>query len=381
MKKRLICGVLGLVLASSMFMACNKTGNSGSEIKIGMITPVTGAVSTYGVSAKEGAELAVKEINDKGGINGKKVKLVVEDDEADQTKSVNAFNTLYDNEKVTAVLGPITSGATLAVVPNATQNKIPLLTPTATAPNVTSVGGEYTFRVCFLDSYQGVTMADFAVDDLKKKKAAVLYNVGSDYSKGVADAFKAEYEKKGGKVAQFLTYNDNDKDFNAQLTKIKGDKPDVILLPDYYNVTGLIAKQARDLGIDSTFLGVDGWESTELTKIGGDAVNGSYYVNHYFAGDKDSAVKTFVDDYKKTYSKDPDAFAALGYDGLNMLVNAIKKADSDDGEKIKDALKTIKLDGVTGKISFNNERNAVKGSSIIKVENGKTVLAKKVEAK
>ena len=258
MKKRLICGVLGLVLASSMFMACNKTGNSGSEIKIGMITPVTGAVSTYGVSAKEGAELAVKEINDKGGINGKKVKLVVEDDEADQTKSVNAFNTLYDNEKVTAVLGPITSGATLAVVPNATQNKIPLLTPTATAPNVTSVGGEYTFRVCFLDSYQGVTMADFAVDDLKKKKAAVLYNVGSDYSKGVADAFKAEYEKKGGKVAQFLTYNDNDKDFNAQLTKIKGDKPDVILLPDYYNVTGLIAKQARDLGIDSTFLGVDG---------------------------------------------------------------------------------------------------------------------------
>lgn len=381
MKKKIISICACLALTSMMFTSCNKLGSSSDEIKVGVITPVTGAISTYGISVKEGAELAVKEINDKGGINGKKIKLVIEDDEGDQTKSVNAFNTLYDNEKVTAILGPVTSAPTLAVVPNATQNKIPVLTPTATEPNVTSVGGEYTFRSCYLDSYQGITIADFAAEDLNKKKAAVLYNVGSDYSKGIAEAFKKEYEKKGGKVVQFLTYNDGDKDFNAQLTKIKGDNPDVILLPDYYNVAGLIAKQSRDLGINSTLLGVDGWESTELTKIGGDAVNGSYYVNHYFSGDPSDVVKNFVDKYKKEYSKSPDSLAALAYDGMNMLAEAIKKADSDDGEKIKDQLKNIELDGVTGKIKFDKNRNAVKGSVIIKVDNGKTELAKKVDAK
>lgn len=382
MKKKLLVGVLCAAMLSSMVAGCaGNGGESSNEIKVGMITPLTGALATYGVSVKEGADLAVKEINADGGINGKKIKLIEQDDEADQTKSVNAFNTLYDNDKVTAILGPVTSGPTLAVVPNATQNEIPLLTPTATAPNVTTVGGEYTFRTCFLDSYQGVAIAQYAANDLGKKTAGVLYNVGSDYSKGIADAFKAEFEKSGGKVVSFLTYNDNDKDFSAQLTKVKGENPDVFLLPDYYNVAGLIAKQARDLGIKSIFLGVDGWESTELTKIGGDAVNDSYYVNHYFAGDQADVVKNFVDGYKKEYNKSPDAFAALAYDGMKMLAEAIKNADSTDGVKIKDELKKVKLEGVTGNISFNDERNAVKGAAIIKVENGKTVLAKKMDAK
>lgn len=379
MKKRILFGAVSLAMACALFAGCSKgAGEANSnEIKIGMITPLTGPVATFGVSAKEGAQLAVKEINDKGGINGKKIKLVVEDDEADQTKSVNAYNTLVDNEKVVAMLGPVTSGATLAVVPNATQNKMPLLTPTATEPNVTKVGGEYTFRACYLDSYQGETLAKYA-KEINKKNAAVLYNVGSDYSKGIAESFKKQFESDGGKVTEFLTYNDKDKDFNAQLTKIKNANPDTILLPDYYNVSALIAKNARDLGINATLLGVDGWESEDLIKLGGDAVNNSYYINHFFSEDQDAKVKTFVDSYKKEYNKTPDALAALGYDGAKIMIKAIEKANSTDGEKIKEALKSTDLDGVTGKITFNADRNAVKGSVIIKVDAGKKTLAKKI---
>lgn len=379
MKKRTIFGAIALTMVCTFLMGCSKSVEqaNSSELKVGMITPLTGPVATFGVSAKEGALLAVKEVNDKGGINGKKIKLVVEDDEADQTKSVNAYNTLVDNEKVIAILGPVTSGATLAVVPNATQNKMPLLTPTATEPNVTKVGGEYVFRSCFLDSYQGETLAKFTTE-LNKKKAAVLYNVGSDYSKGIAEAFKKQYEKDGGKVTDFLTYNDKDKDFNAQLTKLKGSNPDAILLPDYYNVSALIAKQARDLGINATLLGVDGWESEDLIKLGGDSVNNSYYINHYFSEDQDAKVKNFVEGYKKEYNKTPDSLAALGYDGASIMIKALEKANSTDGDKIKEALKTIELDGVTGKITFNAERTAVKGSVIIKVDGGKKTLAKKI---
>lgn len=380
MKKKIICLAVALSMFGALAVGCGK-GESSDEIKIGMISPLTGPVSTYGVSAKEGAELAVEEINNEGGINGKKIKLIVEDDEADQTKSVNAFNTLYDNEKVCAILGPVTTGSTLAVVPNATQNKIPTLTPTATEPTITKIGGEYTFRSCYLDSFQGTTMADYAAEDLKAKTASVLYNVGSDYSKGIAESFKKQFESKGGTVKEMMTYNDNDKDFNAQLTKIKGDNPDVLLLPDYYNVTGLIAKQARDIGIKSTFLGVDGWDSSELTKIGGDAVNDSYYINHYFSGDNSEAVTKFIDSYKKKYSKTGDALAALGYDGLKALAEAIKNAGSTDGDKIREKLQSVDFDGVTGHISFDKDRNAVKGATIIKVVDGKTTLAKKIDPK
>lgn len=386
MKKKLVSGILASAMAMTLLVGCSgnsagssSNGNSaGDVIKIGAIGPLSGAASTYGVSVKEGAQLLEKEVNAAGGINGKKIQFVFEDDQADPNSAMQAFNKLVDDEKVCAILGPVTSGATLAVAPNATAKQIPMITPTATEPTITNVGGDYMFRGCFVDSFQGDVLGKYASETLKSKTAAVLYNAGSDYSKGIADSFKAKFEGAGGKVGEFLTYNDKDTDFKAQLTKIKTLNPDVIVLPDYYNVVGLIAKQAREMGITSQFLGGDGWESEELTKIGGDAVNGALYINHYYSGDQDPAVKTFVDSYKKEYNKEPDAFAALSYDTSKILVKAIEKAGKTDGAAIKDALAGMEMNSVTGNIKFGSDRSAIKSAAIIKVDGTNKVLAGKV---
>lgn len=377
MKKKFLVSAMALTLVAGLLSGC---GNKKEDdiIKIGAIGPLTGPAATYGQSVKEGASLVEKEVNDKGGINGKKVKFVFEDDQADQNASLNAFNKLVDDEKVSAIFGPVTSGATLAVAPKATQAGIPLITPTATEPSITKTGGDFVFRGCYVDSYQGVALGQYAAKDLNKKTAAVLYNVGSDYSKGIAEAFKAEYEKNGGTVVEYLTYNKDDKDFNAQLTKIKNSNPDVLLLPDYYNVVGLIAKQARDTGINATLLGGDGWESTELYKIGGEAVKGALYINHYFQGDESKVVKDFVESYKKEYNKEPDAFAALAYDSAKILVKAFEDAKSTDSTAVKEALAKTSLESVTGKISFGEDRTAIKGAVIVKVEGDHTSLVTKI---
>jgi branched-chain amino acid transport system substrate-binding protein len=376
MKKTLLSGVLASVMTMTVLVSCGNTNEN--EIKIGAIGPLSGSASTYGVSVKEGAELLEKEVNDAGGINGKKIKFVFEDDQADPNSAMQAFNKLVDDEKVSAILGPVTSGSSLAVAPNATSRQIPMITPTGTEPTITKVGGDYMFRGCFVDSFQGDVLAKYSTEKLNSKTAAVLYNAGSDYSKGIADTFKTKFEATGGTVGEFLTYNDKDTDFKAQLTKIKSLKPDIIVLPDYYNVVGLIAKQARGMGIQSQFLGGDGWESEELTKIGQDAVNGALYINHYYSGDESSAVKSFVDSYKKEYNKEPDSFAALGYDSAKLLVKAIEKAGKTDGSAIRDSLASMELDSVTGNIKFSAERSAIKNAVIIKVDGGKKVLADKV---
>ncbi|WP_297428539.1 ABC transporter substrate-binding protein [Clostridium sp.] len=385
MKKNLVSGILASVMTMTLLVGCGSSAgngsngnNSGDVIKIGAIGPLSGAASTYGVSVKEGAELLEKEVNAAGGINGKKVQFIFEDDQADPNSAMQAFNKLVDDEKVSAILGPVTSGSTLAVAPNATAKQIPMITPTATEPTITNVGGDYMFRGCFVDSFQGDVLAKYASETLKMKTAAVLYNSGSDYSKGIADSFKSKYEAAGGQVGEFLTYNDKDTDFKAQLTKIKSLNPDILVLPDYYNVVGLIAKQAREMGITSQFLGGDGWESEDLTKIGGDAVNGALYINHYYSGDSDENVKKFVESYKKEYNKEPDSFAALGYDTSKILVKAIEKAGKTDGSAIKDALAGMEMDSVTGHIKFGSDRSAVKGAVIIKIDGGKKVLANKI---
>ena len=382
MKKTLLSGVLASVMAITLLAGCGASSGSssatGDTIKIGAIGPLSGAASTYGISVKEGTQLLEKEVNNAGGINGKKIKFIFEDDQADPNSSMQAFNKLVDSEKVSAILGPVTSGATLAVAPNSTAKQIPMITTTATEPTITKVGGDYMFRGCFVDSFQGDVLGKYASENLKSKTAAVLYNSGSDYSKGIADSFKAKFEGAGGKVGEFLTYNDKDTDFKAQLTKIKSLNPDVIVLPDYYNVVGLIAKQARGMDIQSQLLGGDGWESEELTKIGQDAVNGALYINHYYSADTDPAVKSFVDSYKKEYNKEPDAFAALSYDTSKILVKAIEKAGNTDGPAIKDALAGMEITSVTGNIKFNDERSAIKSAAIIKVDGDKKVLAGKV---
>lgn len=387
MKKNLVSGILASVMAMTLLVGCSgnsagngSSGNTGDVIKIGGIGPLSGAASTYGISVKEGAQLLEKEVNAAGGVNGKKVQFVFEDDQADPNSAMQAFNKLVDDEKVCSILGPVTSGATLAVAPNATSKQIPMITPTATEPTITKVGGEYVFRGCFVDSFQGETLAKYATEKLGKKTAAVLYNSGSDYSKGIADSFKSKFESAGGTVGEFLTYNDKDTDFKAQLTKIKSLNPDVIVLPDYYNVVGLIAKQAREMGITSQLLGGDGWESEDLTKIGGDAVNGALYINHYYSEDSDENVKKFVESYKKEYNKEPDSFAALSYDTSKILVKSIEKAGKTDSAAIKDALNGMEMDSVTGHIKFGSDRSAVKGAVIIKIDGNKKVLADKINS-
>jgi len=377
MKKKLLACVIAGTMAITALVGCSKTDN-GDTIKIGGIGPLTGAASTYGQSAKEGADLYIEEINKAGGIDGKQVELIFEDDQADPNPAIQAFNKLVDNDKVVAILGPVTSGATSAVVPNATTKQIPLITPTATAPNITKDGGEFVFRGCFIDSFQGEILAKYADENLGKKTAAVLYNAGSDYSKGIAESFKKDFEAKGGEVLEYLSYNDKETDFNAQLTKIKSKNPDVLVLPDYYTVVGLIASQARDKGITAQFLGGDGWESEELATIGKDAVDGALYINHYYSGDQDENVKNFVDGYKAKYNKEPDAFAALSYDTTKVLLKGIEDAGSTDGVAIKDALSKVEINSVTGNIKFNNDRSAVKTASIIKVNGDKKELVDKV---
>lgn len=373
MKKRLLISFITSIISVTLLAGCGQTSgntsNNEDTIKIGSIGPLSGSASTYGLSVKEGAQLLEKEINSSGGVNGKQIKFIFEDDQAATDPAMQAFNKLVHDEKVCAILGPVTSGSTLAVAPNATSNKIPLITPTSTEPTITTVGGDYVFRGCFVDSFQGEGLAKYASDTLNKKTAAILYNASSDYSKGIADSFKKTFEENGGKVDEFLTYSsDKDTDFNAQLTKIKSSNPDILLLPDYYNVVGLIAKQARGMGIESQLLGGDGWESEDLAKIGGEAVSGAIYMNHYYSGDSNEQVKSFVENYKKEYNKEPDCFAALGYDSSKILVEAIKSAGSTDPEEIRSALLNIQLDSVTGNIKFNDERSAVKSAALIKID-------------
>ncbi|MGG7188523.1 ABC transporter substrate-binding protein [Clostridium paraputrificum] len=382
MKKKLLCGVLASAMAFSVLAGCGGNSEGGADsdvIKIGGIGPLSGPNSTYGISVKEGADLLAEEINAAGGINGKKVEFIFEDDQSDNTVAASAFNKLVDKDGVCAILGGVTSGTTLAIAPNSTNKKIPMITPTGTEPTITNVGGDFMFRGCFVDSFQGEILAKYTKENLGKTTAAVLYNSSSDYSKGIANAYKETLEKNGGQVVEFLSYgSDKETDFKAQLTKIKSANPDVIILPDYYNVVGLIAKQARDMGITSQFLGGDGWESEELTKIGGTAVDGAIYINHYYAEDTDENVKNFVDSYTKKYNKTPDCFAALSYDTAKILVKAIEKANSTDGTAIRDALAGMEINSVTGNIKFNEERSAVKSAAIIKINGDKKELDDKV---
>ncbi len=379
----LICFVMIMVIFTGC--ASNASGaNAGQAsteanvIKIGAVFPMTGDVATFGESSKNAVSIAVKEVNAKGGILGKKVEVIYEDDQNTPANAANAIQKLISNDKVVAVIGSVSSKTSIAMGPIATQNKIPMITSTSTNPKVTTDGGEYVFRACFIDPFQGTVLAKFSADTLKAKTAAVLYDVGNDYSKGLGDYFKAGFEELGGQVVAVESYNAGDQDFNAQLTKIKPLNPEVILLADYYNTVGLIAKQARALGITATFVGGDGWDSADLYKVGGDAIDGGYFSNHYSPDDTAPSVVEFRKKYEEKYGKTPDALAALGYDAAKILFTAIEKAGSTDGEKIKDAMKATDLEVVSGKITFDQDRNPVKSAVMIKVVKDKYEFVTKV---
>jgi branched-chain amino acid transport system substrate-binding protein len=344
------------------------SGSTGDTIKVGVYGDLTGQTSSFGQSTKNGIELAVEEINAAGGINGKKIELVVEDDQGRPEQAKTVVSKLINQDKVQAVLGEVASTNSLAAAPVAQEAKIPMITPSSTNPKVTETG-DYVSRVCFIDPFQGSVMAKFAANTLKAKTAAILGDVNSDYSKGLTQFFEEEFTKLGGKVIAKEAYTQTDPDFKGQLTKIRDLNPDVIYVPGYYGQVGIIAKQARELDMNMPLLGGDGWDSPELWKLGGAALKNAYISNHYSAENPAPEIQSFVKAFKAKYGVEPDSLAALAYDAAKVLADAIKRAGGTDSAKLKDAINSTKdFAGVTGKITLDAKRNAVKPAVVLELD-------------
>ncbi len=371
--KKLALALVFLLAGVSLVFSGGAGEKGPKEVKIGIIAPITGEAATFGISTVNGAKLYFDKINEEGGINGMKIKYIVEDDKGDPTEGANAYSKLIDQDKVSAICGTVMSKVSLAGAPIAQAKGVPMVSPTSTNPAVTLVGN-YIFRACFIDPFQGYVAAKFATSNLKAKTAAALYDSGNDYNKGLAEVFRKEFEKMGGKIVAFESYASGTTDFNAQLVKIKNANPDVLFLPNYYNDVGLIAKQAREMGIKATFLGGDGWDSPDLFKIGGDAVEGGYFVNHFTPQSTLPAAQKFVKEYKAKYGQNPDALAALAYEAAMIIVDAIKRANSTDPKAIRDALEKTNLNTITGTIKFDKNRNPIKGAVILEVKGGKSIF-------
>ncbi|MCE5256658.1 MAG: ABC transporter substrate-binding protein [Spirochaetaceae bacterium] len=343
------------------------------DIKIGGIGPVTGEAATFGVSTKNGMTLAVEEWNAKGGVfGGRKVKLIFEDDKGDPAESATVYTKLIQQDGVVAIVGTVMSKCTLAGAPICQAAGIPMITPASTNEKVTQVG-DYIYRACFIDPFQGTVGATFAFKNLNVKSAAAIFDLGNDYTKGLAENFKLTFEKLGGKVVAYEGYPTGVTDFKAQLTKIVAAKPEVLYIPDYYNDVGLIAKQARELGFKGPMVGGDGWDSPDLVKIGGKAVENGYFTNHYSPDDTRPAVQDFVKKYTAKFGQKPDALAAQAYDAMYIMLDAIKRAGSTKGTVIRDALAKTNIDVVSGNIKFDANRNPIKAAVIIEIKDGKQV--------
>ncbi|MDD7266901.1 MAG: ABC transporter substrate-binding protein [Lachnospiraceae bacterium] len=354
----------------------SKSGKASDKIVIGGLGPLTGKLAIYGVSSTNAMKLAFDEINKAGGIGGKQVEFKLYDDKGEAAEAVNNYKKLKD-DGITALLGCITSAPSEAVAAEAVKDKTPMVTPTGTQFNITK-DRENVFRVCFTDPFQGTMLAKYAADTVKAKKVAVMKNTSSDYSDGVAEAFKAEAKKRGLEVVAEESYGNEDTDFRAQLTNIAKENPDVLMIPDYYQINALIAPQAKEIGITARLLGPDGWDGI-IAQFGDDKdklkeVDGVVFTNHYSVADTNERIQTFVKNYKAQYKEEPSAFSALSYDSVYLLKEAIEKAGSTDKAAVAKAIKEMKFSGLTGDLSFDANNNPVKSVSMIKVSNGQYVL-------
>lgn len=365
----IVFSLLILFAIAFIFTGCKK---EAKEIVIGGVGPVSGEAATFGQSTKEGCELAVEEWNAAGGLLGKKIKLIYQDDKGDPTEAATVWTKLITQDKVVAIVGTVMSKCSLAGAPISQQYKVPMISPTSTNPKVTEVG-DYIFRACFIDPFQGTVGAKFAYENLKARKAACIFDVGNDYTKGLAEFFRDKFTQLGGTIVAFEAHPTGTTDFKAQLTKILAAKPDVIYISDYYNDVALIAKQARELGYNGPLVGGDGWDSPDLVKIGGTAVENGYFTNHFSKDDPRPIVQEFVKKYQAKFGKVPDALAALAYDAMVIMLDAIKRAGSTDPEKIKKALTETNINVVSGLITFDKNRNPVKSAVIIAIKNGQQV--------
>lgn len=387
---------LSFVLASCAliaFGACDKGKKDGGggaggggqpstgAIVIGHFASMTGPQATFGISTDQAIRLAIKERNEKGGVKGRKIELVTIDDAGKQSEAATAVTRLINDHKAVAVLGEVASSLSLAGGPIAQKAKVPMISPSSTNPDVTDVG-DYIFRVCFLDDFQGWVDAKFARENLKASKAAILYDQAQAYSSGLADYFDKAFKEMGGTIATKQAYTGGNLEISSQLQSIKSSGAEVVFLPGYYSDAGTIIRKAREAGITIPFVGGDGWDSEELPKIAGDAINGNYFSNHYLPEEDRPAVRNFVERYKKEYGKTADGLAALGYDAALVLFDAMERAPSLSGKDLRDSIAaTANFTGVTGTFSIDENRNAQKSAVIVEYKDGKQTFAARVDKK
>jgi branched-chain amino acid transport system substrate-binding protein len=354
-------------------------GNASGPIVIGHFASMSGPQATFGISTDQAIRLAIKEKNEKGGVKGRKIELVTIDDAGKQTEAATAVTRLINDHHAVAVLGEVASSLSLAGGPIAQKSHVPMISPSSTNPDVTDVG-DFIFRVCFLDDFQGWVDAKFAHDNLKAGKAAILYDQAQAYSSGLADYFDKSFKEMGGTIVTKQAYTGGNLEISSQLQTVKSAGADVVFLPGYYSDAGTIIRKAREAGITVPFIGGDGWDSEELPKIAGDAVNGNYYSNHYAPNDDRAEVKNFVEKYTKEYGKTPDALAALGYDAALVLFDSMERSKSLDGKDLRDAIAATKdFTGVTGTFSIDENRNAKKSAVIVEYKDGQKVMAARIE--
>ncbi|MBK8914115.1 MAG: ABC transporter substrate-binding protein [Phycisphaerales bacterium] len=352
--------------------------DAGKPIVIGHYGSLTGAEATFGKSTSNGIKLAIKEFNAAGGLNGRPIELREYDTKGDPKEAGTVVTRLVASDKVTAVLGEVASSLSLAGAPICQEHGVPMITPSSTNPRVTKVG-DMIFRVCFIDAFQGFACARFAADR-NAKRVATLFDQSSAYSEGLARDFKRAITKLGGEVPSEQRYKAGDNDFTAQLVAIRGTNPDMIFIPGYYTDVGNIAIQARRLGITCPLLGGDGWDSDQLAKIGGEAIEGAFYSNHYAAQDETPKVQDFIRKYKAEFGDIPDGLAALGYDAAKLLFDAMKRAKSLEGKDLAAAIAATRdFDAVTGNVTIGPDRNAVKSAVIVQMKNGERTMVARVE--
>ena len=374
MKKRILAALMALAMLGA-FSGCSNTGDGGSAsggsdsdtIRIGGLAPLTGDAASYGVAVNNAIQMAVEDINANGGIDGKQIEYIYYDEKGDTTEATNAYNKLVQDDKVVAIIGDVTTKPTLAVAQTSQQDNIPIITATATAAEVTLTGSNI-FRACFTDPFQGELMASYASEKLGATKVAVLSDMADDYSSGIAEAFVAKAEELGMQVVADEKYQDGDVDFNSQLTNIKGQNPDVLFLPVYYEDLRLISAQAKEVGVTAQLCGADGWDSVLTDNFDSSVLNGGVFCSQYSTESTDERVQSFISAYKEKYEMDPNMFAVLAYDATNMMAQAISDAGSTDSQAIIDAMAALEYDGLTGHMTFDEDRNPKKSAVIVSIQ-------------
>lgn len=374
MKKRILAALMALAMLGA-FSGCSNTGNGGAAsggsdsdtIRIGGLAPLTGDAASYGVAVNNAIQMAVEDINANGGIDGKQIKYIYYDEKGDTTEATNAYNKLVQDDKVVAIIGDVTTKPTLAVAQTSQQDNIPIITATATAAEVTLTGPNI-FRACFTDPFQGELMASYASEKLGATKVAVLSDMADDYSSGIAEAFVAKAEELGMQVVADEKYQDGDVDFKSQLTNIKGQNPDVLFLPVYYEDLRLISAQAKEVGVTAQLCGADGWDSVLTDNFDSSVLDGGVFCSQYSTESTDERVQNFISTYKEKYEMDPNMFAVLAYDATNMMAQAISDAGSTDSQAIIDAMAALEYDGLTGHMTFDEDRNPQKSAVIVSIQ-------------